>query len=257
MLSSCSETSTDVPATTLDESLSTEESCSLQASSSGASSEDNGSGWILAKSSKKLSSKKVVANTEGSLTEKLAATPDWGNPSQQLSNAILRCTQSDGSTGALPQKKQQLPPQNSSEGAASVPCKEAGCKKALGGQPLVSKSSGDNANIVGKALRPAAPVKSQVLPEGPATKYVEIDPLGSTWIHNGRRDDAAEWRLVHFQPLWRCSDPDVPHVPVSIQAVDAGARLVIDKTFLNLEVSCVTSSCNRRRAHSLDARLSR
>jgi hypothetical protein len=78
------------------------------------------------------------------------------------------------------------------------------------------------------------------------------EALGSTWIHNGRRDEAAEWRLVSFQPLWCCSSDGVPHVPVSVETVDAGARVVIQRTFLTLEL---TAPCPPRRARSLDARL--
>merc|ERR1712196_52711 len=58
--------------------------------------------------------------------------------------------------------------------------------------------------------------------------------LGSTWVHNGRRDEAAEWMFVNFEPLWIPRDLDVPHIPVSVETVP-NRRLIIRNSFLHLE----------------------
>lgn len=76
--------------------------------------------------------------------------------------------------------------------------------------------------------------------------------LGSAWIHNGRRDERAEWRLVTFQPLWEVRQSSTPQVPVSVQAVTAGAHVIIRKTFLSFELEYSATMC-RKRARSLDA----
>jgi hypothetical protein len=73
------------------------------------------------------------------------------------------------------------------------------------------------------------------------------------WIHNGRRDEGAEWRLLVLQPLWTSRSSDGPQIPVPVRTVDT-ARLVIRQTFLNLESIDDDAPCIRR-AQSLDARL--
>lgn len=82
----------------------------------------------------------------------------------------------------------------------------------------------------------------------PAPEHPE--PLGSEWSHNGHQGEAAEWRLILLQPRWSNSSPDVPHVPVPVEAVDSGLRLVMRRTFLNLELTDSTP-----RSHSLEPRL--
>lgn len=106
-----------------------------------------------------------------------------------------------------------------------------------------------------KASRNAKQRSKKASHSVPAPTEEVVEPLGSTWDHNGRRDEAAEWRLKVFQPLWMCASPDVPHVPVSVESVDGGLKLVIKQTFLNLEPTFDLASSHRRRARSLDARL--
>lgn len=85
-----------------------------------------------------------------------------------------------------------------------------------------------------------------------ARSKVNPEPLHSSWVHNGLRDDNAEWRFLTLQPLWIVAAPDLPHIPVSVEVVE-DRRLVIKQTFLHLEP---TQDCGesvfRRRAHSLD-----
>lgn len=77
--------------------------------------------------------------------------------------------------------------------------------------------------------------------------------LGSAWLHNGRRDDLAEWRLVTFAPLWEVRQTITPQIPVSVKAIDAGAHVVIRKTFLSFEPESAYPAKVRRRARSLEA----
>jgi hypothetical protein len=80
--------------------------------------------------------------------------------------------------------------------------------------------------------------------------HIDIPSLGSAWVHNGRRDEAAEWRLVNFQPMWEVKSDDVDvQLPVSVQAADAGVHLVIKQSFLSLELMCDRT---RERGRSLD-----
>lgn len=281
LVSSWSETSTDVPTTGLDESLLTEESCSLQASSSGASLEATATIDACDKVPELRSSKasktvppKVKPDAKGAV----AAKPHL---SDSLSNAIRRCEEGKGARqSGVPAQKigssgaaRTAPPKEQ----AQTNCKKepssmvAACVSRPGGQckavgQQVVKSCRGNGNIADSA-RISDSVKVQGTSEKKATSVAkhhtkkhaapsppkeDLEPLGTTWVHNGRRDEAAEWRLLVFQPLWSCKTPDVPHIPVSVQAVDAGARLVIKQTFLNLEP---TFDSHPRRARSLDPRL--
>lgn len=263
LLSSWSETSTDFAPAGLDEPALTEESCSLQTSHSGSSLEVTVERDVCEELPEPLPSKaskpgrsKVKPQTKGAAV------------SAGLSHAIRRCTQNE--EGTCSRRSGDIAHSAAPAGIdRSVP-KRVACQegKKSSGQQVVN-SWGNNGNIV-DSTGISDPVNAQASPDRKATcvaqhnikthpasrpAWEDLEPLGSTWVHNGRRDNDAEWNLIIFQPLWSCSSPDEPHVPVSIQAMDTGVRLLMRRTFLDLDPILDETPCRPRRAHSLDGRL--
>lgn len=248
LVSSWSETSTTM----------SEESCSLQASSSGASLEAAQHLEAIAALDRyekvpEPTSAKATTLLPSKVKPAAKGVAPSGHISLPLSHAIRQACQKEEVTivEGAPQLK------NDSSSIATATVARKGGRKAVG-QRVAKVTTGNVNNIamsritepdrqVVKAAKHHANKVSAPVPE-----REDVAPLGSTWIHNGRRDEAAEWRLLIFQPLWSCKSLEVPNAPVSVRTVDAGAHLVIKQTFLNLEP---TFDSHPRRARSLDSRL--
>jgi len=245
MESSWSDTSTEIPLAVLDESVLTEESCSLQPSSSGASLDGTASFDV-----------KPPRISDGLSQAIRRCHESEGDANTHTVNANVQSFDLFGKTWTVPQKTQRRKRASWAVLAGIVACK---------GQQI-GKSCRDNGNIVDSSCA-SDTAKAHAVPPRQSSRMTEpqskklagsaSDPFSipPTWEHNGRRDEAAEWRLTVFQPLWVCSEPDIPHVPVSIKSLDGGMRLVIKQTFLKLEPTLDMVSCHPRRAHSLDTSL--
>jgi len=269
MDSSWSETSTDVVLTSLDESALTDESCSLQESSSHMSLE------IVA------TSDFCTSTTQASLHETdafdgeglapLDPAVSWGKPqqpriSETLSCAMKRCTEQDES--AFPRKnnvQMQKAPSMVAESLVEKITRQAQERRTQrnhrGAQVTHTPKSKQNVTSE-KGIRESSALatkhkhdaSSSSPTAGRRKDQADIPPLGSAWVHNGRRDETAEWRLVNFQPLWQVTSRGVTshdvHLPVSVQAIDAGMHLVIQQSFLSLEPICIWDR-HRERGRSL------
>mmetsp|Transcript_34152 Transcript_34152/g.54480 ORF Transcript_34152/g.54480 Transcript_34152/m.54480 type:complete len:298 (+) Transcript_34152:68-961(+) len=213
MDSSWSETSTDAVLTSLDDSALDDEFCSMQESSSRVSLE------IAAASD---------ACTDAFECAKIATV-------QAKGTSVFRAD----APAFYPKVTQEAKEQRAQRNHKGVEL-----TNTLKSEQGASKKSGRSYTL-------SSTYKQDATFSSPVRKRDELDipPLGSAWVHNGSRDESAEWRLVNFQPMWEVKSRGCVHLPVSVQTVDARIRVVIKRSFLSLEPVCDQL---RVRSRSLD-----